>query len=172
MASQGANNGPSQGAGSQFVKFSRGAAQRIAKAVRTVEAGDRTGPGVTFDHPMHDAGLRLKVATFTGAWATGTWKTVTLTGTTQTASVYNWCNSVSGDTASTTTTRYVIFGKASGTNSAVEIALDEGGTCAMLIGGVDLKSLTGYSADAVQVLGHNTTGPCLQWYSVTTCATA
>lgn len=168
MSSQGANNGPSQGAGSQFVKFSRGAAQRIAKAVRTVEAGDRTAPGVTFDHPV-DNGLRLKVATFTGSWATGTWKTVTLNGSTQTASVYNWCNAVTGNTA-TTADRYVIFGKASGTNSVVEIAM--GDTCGMSFGGMDLKQVQGYNESNVQVLGHNTTGPCLQWYSVTTCATA
>lgn len=169
MASQGASNGPSQAAGNnQFVKFSRGAAQRIAKAVRIVEAGDRNGPGVGFDHPIPT--LRLKVATFTGSWATGEWKTVTINGSTQTASVYNWCNAAPGDNSNTTTTRYVVFGKAAGTNSVVEIAMNS--TCAMLIGGVDLTALTGYDTEAIQVLGHNTTGPCLQWYSITTCATA
>lgn len=171
--SQGASNGPSQAAGNnQFVKFSRGSAQRIAKVVRIVEAGDRNGPGVEFDHPMHSAGLRLKVATFTGSWETGTWKTVTLTGSTNTASVYNWCNAVDGDTASTTKTRYVIFGKASGTNSVVEIAMgDTSQTCHMTIGGVDFSQFDGYDAEQVQVLGHGTTGACLVWYSVTTCAT-
>lgn len=173
MAGQGANNGPSQAAGSQFVKFSRGAAQRIAKVVRTVESGDRNGPGVGFEHPI-DNGLRLKVATFTGTWATGTWKVVTLTGTTQTASVYNWCTPVTGgDTASTSSSRYVIFGRAGGTNSAVEVQLQTTSqTCVLSVGGVDLTQLSGYDAGTVQVLGHNTTGPCLVWYSVTTCATA
>lgn len=172
--SQGANNGSSQAAGNhQFVKFSRGAAQRIAKAVRIVEAGDRSGPGVTFDHPMHGAGLRLKVATFTGSWATGTWKTVTLTGSTNTASVYNWCNPADGDTSNTTSTRYVVFGRANGTNSVVEIAMhDTSRTCHMTLGSLNLTSLTGYDASQIQVLGHNTTGPCLEWYSVTTCATS
>jgi hypothetical protein len=64
----------------------------------------------------------------------------------------------------------VIFGKANGTNSVVEVG--GGPTCRMIVGSLDLKTLTGYDASQVQVLGHNTTGPCLQWYSVTTCATA
>lgn len=170
MASQGANNGQPQAAGQQFVKFSRNAAQRIAKVVRTVEAGDRGQPGVTFDHPML-TGSPFRVATFTGSWSTGTWKTVTLTGTTNTASVYNWCVPVDGSTSSSHS-QYVIFGRASGTNSAVEIGVSTGVTCRMTIGGLDVTTLTGYDAGQIQVLGHNTTGPCLQWYSVTTCATS
>lgn len=52
MAGQGANNGPSQAAGSQFVKFTLASAQRIAKTVRTVEAGNRSQAGVVFEHPL------------------------------------------------------------------------------------------------------------------------
>lgn len=163
MSSQGASNGPGQGAGRSFVQFSRQSAQRIAKVVRTVEQGDRNQPGITFDHPIPSVASPLKVATFTGAWATGEYKTVTLVNSTNTASVYNWCNAAEDG-------GHVVFGKASGTNSVVEI----GGpaTCGMTIGGVDLTTLVGYEAGDVQVLGHNTTGPCLQWYSVTTCSTS
>ena len=165
MADQGAGRNSGQAAGGgRFVKFSHGSAQRIAKAVRIVEGGNRDQPPVEFEHPIH-AGSPLRVATFTGSWATGTWKTVTLTGTTATASVYNWCNAVEG-----TGTRHVLFGRASGTNSVVEITM--GNTCGMIVGGVDLRKITGYAAADVQVLGHNTTGPCLQWYSVATCATS
>lgn len=179
---QGANNGAGQAAGNnQFVKFSRGAAQRIAKVVRTVEGGDRGQPGVTFDHPTFGSPLRL--ATFTGAWETGTYKTVTLVGGTSTASVYNWCNRSSGDTANTTNTRYVIYGRAHGTNSVVEIQVNltgTNGTCVMTLAGVDLTAFPGYSAGAIQLLGHsaadvttnNTACAALQWYSVTTCATS
>ncbi len=165
MSSQGANNGPKQGAGKQFVKFSRDSAQRIAKAVRAVEGGNRSGPGVAFDHPIIDSGKPLRIGSFTGSWASASWKVVTLTGTTATANVYNWCLPVEAgpDTV-------VIFGKANGTNSVVEVG--GGPTCRMIVGSLDLKTLTGYDASQVQVLGHNTTGPCLQWYSVTTCATA
>lgn len=169
MSSQGASNGPGQGAGRSFVQFSRQSAQRIAKVVRTVEQGDRNQSGITFDHPIPSVASPLKVATFTGSWATGTYKTVTLVGSTNTASVYNWCNAAEGDG---TATRHVVFGRASGTNSVLEIAMGATSTCRMTLGGVDLTSLTGYAAGDVQVLGHNTTGPCLQWYSVTTCSTS
>jgi hypothetical protein len=75
--SQGASNGAGQGAGKSFVSFSRPAAQRIAKAVRVVEAGDRNQPGLTFDHPMPGGGSKLfRVCTFTGAWAISSTKTV------------------------------------------------------------------------------------------------
>ena len=76
MADQGASNGAGQAAGKSFVSFSRPAAQRIAKAVRTVEAGDRNQPGLTFDHPMPGGGKVFRVCTFTGAWAIGEAKTV------------------------------------------------------------------------------------------------
>jgi hypothetical protein len=75
--SQGASNGAGQGAGKSFVSFSRPAAQRIAKAVRVIEAGDRNQPGLTFDHPMPGGGGKaFRVCTFTGAWSIGSTKTV------------------------------------------------------------------------------------------------
>ena len=77
MADQGANNGARQAAGKSFVSFSRPAAQRIAKAVRTVEAGDRNQPGLTFDHPMPGGGKVFRVCTFTGSWSIGSTKNVT-----------------------------------------------------------------------------------------------
>lgn len=95
MAGQAANNGPSQAAGSQFVKFTRPAAQRIAKVVRTVEAGNRTQPGVTFDHPMPGGNaVAIRSATFTGSWdiSSTTPKIVTfkyISGGTATANAYN-----------------------------------------------------------------------------------
>ena len=92
--SQGASNSGGQGAGKSFVSFSRPAAQRIAKAVRTVEAGNRTQPGLTFDHPMPGgvAGKPFRVCTFTGSWSIGSSKTVTFkyqTATPNTASATN-----------------------------------------------------------------------------------
>jgi len=79
MPSQNANNGTGQGAGDQFVKFSRNSAQRIAKVVRTVEAGDRNQPGLRFDHPMPGgaSGKFFRVCTYTGSWSVGSSKTVT-----------------------------------------------------------------------------------------------
>lgn len=147
------------------VTFTRPAAERIAKAVRHVEAGDRDCGPLTFGRSGGGGPYRLSVATFTGAWATGEYKTVTLVNSTNTASVYNWCNAAEDG-------GHVVFGKASGTNSAVEITMGGTATCRMTLGGVDLTELDGYAAGDVQLLGHNSTGPCLQWYSITTCSTA
>jgi hypothetical protein len=83
--SQGASNGAGQGAGKSFVSFSRPAAQRIAKAVRVIEAGDRNQPGLTFDHPMPGGGGKVfRVCTFTGTWSKNSSKTVTFKSTTTT----------------------------------------------------------------------------------------
>jgi hypothetical protein len=155
------------------VTFTRPAADRIAKAVRKVEAGSRDGAPLVFDRVVTQSSP-LRLGTFTGTWDINTYKTVTLTGSTQTASVYNWCTPVKGgDTANTSVKRYVIFGRVMGTTSAVEIQLQNtAATCAMSVGGIDLTGLDGYDAGQIQLLGHNSTGPCLQWYSITTCSTA
>ena len=87
--SQGASNGAGQGAGKSFVSFSRPAAQRIAKAVRVIEAGDRSQPGLTFDHPMPGGGTLLRTATFTGSWSIGGTKNVTYKYITGTANAVN-----------------------------------------------------------------------------------
>jgi hypothetical protein len=115
-------------------------------------------------------GTTLKVGTFTGSWQTGTFKTVTITGSTNTVSVFNWCNpSVESGTSVTTATRYVIFGNASGTQSAVEIQAATA-TCSMVIGGVDFSSLPSFNATSVQLLGHE--AGCMKWFDVTACSTA
>jgi hypothetical protein len=78
VGSQNAGNGPKQGAGNQFVKFSRQSAQRIAKAVRTVEGGNRDQPGITFDHPTPSNIAKVfRIGTFSGVWSIGSSKTVT-----------------------------------------------------------------------------------------------
>jgi len=85
VGSQNASNGGKQGAGSEFVKFSRQSAQRIAKAVRTVEGGNRDQPGIVFDHPLPSSNAKVfRVCTFTGAWSIGSSKTVTFRGVTST----------------------------------------------------------------------------------------
>lgn len=89
MADQGANNGAGQAAGRSFVSFSRPAAQRIAKAVRTVEAGDRNQPGLTFDHPQFGQPAAIRSATFSGSWSIGGTKNVTYKYMTGTANATN-----------------------------------------------------------------------------------
>ena len=159
------------------VTFTRPAAERIASVVRRVEQGNRDCGPLTFDR-VGGTPFSLRLATFTGNWETGTYKTVTLQGSTHTASVYNWCNpALGGDTASSTQSRYVIFGKVSGTNSAVEIQM-RSTLCSssLTLGSVDLSTLPGFDSGVIQILGHGTVGTAstcavgLQWYSITTCA--
>lgn len=161
------------------VNFTRSAAERISRVVRIVERGDRDAAALSFERPQRSLGkLRLQLGTFTGDWATGQYKTVTLTNTTQTVSVYNWCNpALGGNTSSSTESRYVIFGNVAGTQSAVEIQLRTTQcTATLTLGSVDLTSLPGFVSGDIQLLGHgagSTASTCsggLQWYSITTCA--
>lgn len=165
------------------VTFTRPAAQRISRVVRIVEAGERDTNSLTFDRiggGFKRTGLRL--GTFTGNWETATYTTVTLHGSTQTASVYNWCNpAVGANTNNTAETRYVIFGKVAGTQSAVEIQMRSTATectATLTLGSFDLSTLPNFDAGVIQLLGHgaqDTASTCvggLQWYSITTCATA
>ena len=170
MSSQGASNGPGQAAGQQFVKFTRQSAQRIAKVVRHVEQGDRVEDGIHSNPDIYRVPAR--VATFTGTWGTGTYKTVTLTGTTNTASVMNWTTPVVATPDNSSCERHVVFTKAAGSNVAVEIEMHGTCfTCQHTMDGVDWTTLTGYAADKTQMLGHSAYG-CLQWYDIFTCATS
>jgi hypothetical protein len=136
---------------------------------------------------IQGAPYKLTLGTFTGEWQTNSSKIVTYTAgtTTATAAVFNWCNPAlldDRDAGNTNVSRYVIFGKVSGTNSAVEIQLKSASTdctSTLVLGGVDLSELVGYDASKIQMLGHAVRGtaatacsPHLQWYSITTCSTA
>lgn len=147
------------------VAFTNSAAKRIARAVIAYEEGDRNGAGLNLGSVPMAVPPPLRLGTFTGNWETGTYNTVTITGTTNTVSVYNWCNPALGaDTSSTTKTRYVIFGKVGGTNSAVEIQMRSTATectATMTLGSFDLTTLPGYEVGVIQLLGHaagSTTG--------------
>jgi len=156
-----------------LTQFDLRSAARIVRAVQSVEGSSPPAKPLVFDRVEARPAV-LRLATFTGNWQAGAYKTVTLYGSTQTASVLNLCDSAIGfGAAQAACSRYVIFGKSSGTSLAVEIQLQsECQTCHMTIGSFDLTQLPGYSTASIQLLGHNTTGPCLQWYSITTCSTA
>ena len=67
------------------VVFTRPAAERISKVVRTVEAGDRDAAGLSFGRPGGAAaGKMFRVCTFTGTWTKNSAKTVTFRGVTAT----------------------------------------------------------------------------------------
>lgn len=80
-------------AGTERVTFTRPAAQRIARVVRTVESGDRAQTGLTFPHSAIARGIAekaIRAATFTGSWSVGTSKVVAFSqAPTATATVTN-----------------------------------------------------------------------------------
>lgn len=161
-------------AGIERVAFTRPAAERIAKVVREVEAGKRDAGPIGDGERLQALPYKLRLGTFTGNWETGQYRAVTLEGSTNTVSVYNWCNAALGASVSNSTeTRYVIFGKVKDRQAAVELQINAAqATCGLTIAGVNLAAFEGYNASQIQLLGHNTTGPCLQWYSITTCASS
>lgn len=66
------------------VTFTKPAAERIGKVVRTVEAGNRDQGPLTFGIGQVPASKGFRVCTFTGAWAINSSKTVTFKGVTST----------------------------------------------------------------------------------------
>jgi len=67
------------------VTFTRPAAERIAKVVRSVEGGDRDCGPLTFGNRGVGGNAKLfRVCTFTGAWSINTQKTVTFRNQTTT----------------------------------------------------------------------------------------
>ncbi len=81
-------------AGVDKVAFTRPAAERIAKVVRTVESGRRDAEGYGLGYRLQQLPQTpvFRMATFTGAWGIDSLKTVTLkyvTTTPNTASVRN-----------------------------------------------------------------------------------
>jgi hypothetical protein len=148
--------------GSNRVTFTKASADRIAKAVRIVEQGNRDAvPFVGAPRIQAGGGQTIKKGTFTGDWDIGSTKTVTVCGGTQTAEVTNlsmhWMDNGTGT---------VLFSKACGTNSAIEISVDQ----CKNIGG-SIAKIASFASSEVQILGHSASG-CLQWYSITTCSTA
>jgi len=79
------------------VSFTRPAAERIGKAVRQVEAGNRDlGPIEWGPRGGAASGKVFRVCTFTGAWAINTDKTVTFRGVTSTPNTVSAINLVCG----------------------------------------------------------------------------
>jgi len=136
VGSQKADNGGKQGAGNQFVKFSRQSAQRIAKAVRTVEGGNRDQPGITFDHPTPSNNAKVfRVATFTGSWSINSTKTVTFKNQTSTPNTAVVTNLFCGLSPA----------------SACDVSIAKAGTAWFLLQ-PNLTQLPGYSASGTQVM--------------------
>jgi len=74
------------------VAFTRPAAERIARVVRKVEAGNRSGAGLSFPRPLGESGKVFRVCTFTGTWAKDTAKTITFLNQTSTPNTVSASN--------------------------------------------------------------------------------
>lgn len=81
-------------AGRRFVRFTRGAGERIGRAVVGYERQTKGASPLTFEHqtPSIAPSAVVRKSTFTGAWAKDSYKTLVLTigGVTSTVSVENF----------------------------------------------------------------------------------
>jgi hypothetical protein len=83
------------------VSFTRPAAERIGKAVRQVEAGDRDLGPIEWGPRGGAASSKVfRVCTFTGFWEINTAKTVTFRGVTSTPNTVSVTNLFAGISAS------------------------------------------------------------------------
>lgn len=139
------------------VDFTRGAADRIANAVRLVEQGDRDGTPLRFGKVAEDPQRVFRVCTYSQPWVTGATATVTFynqTTTPNTVTAYNLHANV---------------GLNSGVTAA-ECSIARNGTAWYLVS-VNLTKQRDYSSTSIQLLGHSTGATqLLTWYSATTCA--
>jgi hypothetical protein len=76
----------------QATSFTRPAAERIARVVRKVEAGDRKENALSFQRVGGGGGKVFRICTFAGAWDIGSAKTVTFKNQTTTPNTVSATN--------------------------------------------------------------------------------
>lgn len=137
------------------VTFTRGAAERIANAVRKVEVGERGGGQLEFENRGQQGVGRktFRVCTFTGSWSIGSAKTVTFKNQTTTPNTVSAIN--------------LVVGLVPPGSCDVSVAKD--GTAWYLLQ-PNLTQQPGYSASGTQVM--TIVDGSLTWVSVATCSTA
>lgn len=89
---------------SERVTFTDRSADRIARVVRTVEAGDLGAKPFAMQPRLQGQPVRFRICTFTGTWDIDTQRTVTFynqTATPNTAVAYNLFAVVGGGNSST-----------------------------------------------------------------------
>jgi hypothetical protein len=133
------------------VSFTRPAAERIGKAVRQVEAGDRDlGPIEWGPRGGGAASKVFRVCTFTGAWAINSAKTVTFRNVTTTPNTVSVTNLVCGLSP----------------NGSCDATIAKDGTAWYLVQ-PNLTQQPGYSASGTHVL--TIQGGVLRWLGTTAC---
>jgi len=88
------------------VTFTKNASERIAKAVRKVESGNRDASGFGFGYRANGGGgtKAFRICTFTGAWSKNTLKTVTFKFATNTPNTVSASNMFANISTSSTGT--------------------------------------------------------------------
>jgi len=118
------------------VTFTKPAAERIAKVVRAVEAGDRDCGPLTFGNRGVTGNPKtFRVATFTGAWSIDATKTVTFKNQTATPNTVAAVNLFCGLSPT----------------AACDVSIAKAGTAWFLLQ-PNLTQLPGYSASGTQVM--------------------
>jgi hypothetical protein len=123
-------------AATERVTFTSGAADRIAKVVRTVEGGDRDCDPLTFGARIGGvSGKAFRVCTFTGAWSINDTKTVTFRNQTATPNTVAAVNLFCGLDPS----------------GSCDVSIAKDGTAWYLVQ-PNVTQLPGYSASGTQVM--------------------
>ena len=171
---------PDGKSGTEKVTFTRQAAERIARAVRKVEAGDRNCAGLSFRRPaISGKSSAVRLCKTTEAWLRNTEATLEIwengdppdeqpTGDPiKTLVAYNKSYHVAACV-------WVIVGKGkNGKWYLLEAAVPfDSETCdAPNIGGHDLTTVSGYASNKKQALTHDDNG-CLKWVDIEDCEQA
>jgi hypothetical protein len=135
------------------VTFTPGSADRIAKVVRIVEAGNRDTGGLPTAPRLGGGGGAgaVKFCSWTGTWGYNSTKAITF----------------ASGTANTATATNVILGVGAGDGWVARR-----GSAGWSLVAFDMTKQAGYAAGEIQLFGHSTSSAVAQWYSITTCATA
>lgn len=131
------------------VTFTPGSAERIAKVVRIVEAGNRDGSGLPTAPRFGESGRgSVRFCSWTATWAHSDTATITFDAA----------------ISRTATATNVILGVGPGDGWVAK----KGSSGWQLIG-FDMTEQPGYASGEIQLFGHSSSSAIAQWYSVTTC---
>jgi hypothetical protein len=133
------------------VTFTPGSAERIAKVVRIVEAGNRDTAGLPTSPRLGGGSAGIKFCSWTATWTYNSTASITFTS----------------GTAATATATNVILGVGPGDGWVARK-----GSAGWALVSFDMTKQPGYAAGEIQLFGHSSSSAIATWYSITTCATA
>ena len=133
----------------QRVTFTKASAERISRAVRSVEQGSRFTEPLRYEPRLRASASPIRFCTWSADWAHGETATITFDPATNvTATAVN-----------------VVLGFGPGDGWVAKK-----GTAGWHLIGADLTLQPAFSSTEIQLFGHDDNG-LASWYSITTCAT-